>query len=82
MRSPFSRARRQSLQFGGFRDGYFPSEHAAIKEYFERLKQLPVPDLIFTHERVDLHQDHRIAMRARLEHIPQPRDSGIREIVL
>jgi LmbE family N-acetylglucosaminyl deacetylase len=54
-------ARRQRVIFGGFRDGYFPSEHAAIKESFERLKQLPVPDLIFTHERGDLHQDHRIA---------------------
>jgi LmbE family N-acetylglucosaminyl deacetylase len=60
-KSFLARARRQSLQFGGFRDGYFPSEHSAIKEYFERLKQLPVPDLIFTHERNDLHQDHRIA---------------------
>jgi LmbE family N-acetylglucosaminyl deacetylase len=60
-RSFLAGTRRQRLLFGGFRDGYFPSEHAAIKELFERLKQLPVPDLVFTHEPNDLHQDHRIA---------------------
>ncbi|HEY4973634.1 MAG TPA: PIG-L family deacetylase, partial [Steroidobacteraceae bacterium] len=43
-----------------FRDGFFPSQYAAIKEAFEALKQLPDPDLVFTHRRADLHQDHRI----------------------
>jgi len=43
-----------------YRDGFFPGEFAAIKEEFEALKQLPDPDLIFSHHRADRHQDHRI----------------------
>jgi LmbE family N-acetylglucosaminyl deacetylase len=43
-----------------FRGAYFPSEAVAIKEYFEELKTSVVPDVIFTHQRDDLHQDHRI----------------------
>jgi LmbE family N-acetylglucosaminyl deacetylase len=43
-----------------FRDGFFPAQYAAIKEVFESLKQLPEPDLVFSHHRPDLHQDHRI----------------------
>jgi LmbE family N-acetylglucosaminyl deacetylase len=42
-----------------FRDGFFPFIGADIKEYFEELKQTYKPDLIFTHYRGDLHQDHR-----------------------
>lgn len=44
----------------GFRDGFFPADFAAIKGFFETLKQLPAPDVIFTHQREDLHQDHRV----------------------
>ena len=43
----------------GFRDGHFPWSGAAIKEWFEALKDLPRPDLILTHTRDDRHQDHR-----------------------
>ncbi|HEX9626875.1 MAG TPA: PIG-L family deacetylase [Acidiferrobacterales bacterium] len=43
-----------------FRNGYFPYIGAEIKDYFEELKRAPAPDLIFTHYRNDLHQDHRI----------------------
>lgn len=43
-----------------FRDGFFPGQFTAIKDSFEGLKRLPRPDLIFTHERDDVHQDHRI----------------------
>ena len=43
-----------------FRDGYFPYIGAEIKEYFEQLKRELSPDLIFTHYRDDLHQDHRL----------------------
>ncbi|HZE11905.1 MAG TPA: PIG-L deacetylase family protein [Burkholderiales bacterium] len=42
-----------------FRGSYFPHDGAAIKDYFEGLKQL-APDLVLTHCRHDLHQDHRI----------------------
>lgn len=43
-----------------FRDGHFPYIGAAIKESFEKLKATVNPDLIFTHYRHDLHQDHRV----------------------
>lgn len=44
----------------GHRDGHFPGEFSAIKDEFEALKGLPRPDLVFTHHRADLHQDHRL----------------------
>jgi LmbE family N-acetylglucosaminyl deacetylase len=43
----------------GFRDGHFPFQGSAIKEYLEGLKKTE-PDVIFTHCREDLHQDHRL----------------------
>jgi len=43
-----------------FRDGFFPAHFAAIKEQFEALKRLPDPDLVFSHQRGDQHQDHRV----------------------
>jgi LmbE family N-acetylglucosaminyl deacetylase len=43
-----------------YRDGFFPYEGGAVKELFERLKGEVSPDLILTHRRGDLHQDHRI----------------------
>lgn len=44
-----------------FRDGFFPADFTAIKSFYETLKRLPPPDAIFTHQREDLHQDHRVA---------------------
>lgn len=43
-----------------FRDGFFPYIGAEIKDYFEKIKKEISPDLIFTHYRHDLHQDHRL----------------------
>ncbi len=43
-----------------FRDGFFPDQWAAIKEGLIILKETFEPDLIFTHTREDLHQDHRV----------------------
>jgi LmbE family N-acetylglucosaminyl deacetylase len=43
-----------------FRDGFFPYVGLEIKEFFEQLKQQFSPDLVFTHYRNDLHQDHRL----------------------
>jgi LmbE family N-acetylglucosaminyl deacetylase len=43
-----------------FRDGFFPYVGAEIKEYFEELKAVISPDVVFTHYRGDRHQDHRV----------------------
>jgi LmbE family N-acetylglucosaminyl deacetylase len=43
-----------------FRERYFPYVGAEIKERFDRLAREVAPDVVFTHVRDDLHQDHRI----------------------
>lgn len=43
-----------------FRGSYFPYQGQTIKESFEKLKRQCTPDVIFTHYRHDLHQDHRV----------------------
>lgn len=43
-----------------FRDGFFPYIGGEIKDFFEELKGEISPDLILTHYRHDLHQDHRL----------------------
>src|SRR5689334_15573112 len=53
-------ARRKEIVVKDFRDGYFPYVGAEIKDFFEKLKRQFVPDLILTHYRKDLHQDHRL----------------------
>jgi LmbE family N-acetylglucosaminyl deacetylase len=52
--------RRHKIVVKGFRDSYFPYQGSRIKKFFEVLKQEPLPDIIFTHFRNDLHQDHRL----------------------
>jgi LmbE family N-acetylglucosaminyl deacetylase len=42
-----------------YADGYFPYDGREIKEFFEELKRDFTPDVVFTHQRHDLHQDHR-----------------------
>jgi LmbE family N-acetylglucosaminyl deacetylase len=44
-----------------FRDGFLPYTGEAVKSFFEDLKSEIAPDVIFTHQRTDLHQDHRLA---------------------
>jgi LmbE family N-acetylglucosaminyl deacetylase len=53
-------AKSRTVEVHQFRDGFFPSEQARIKTYFEELKAKLDPDLVFTHYRDDLHQDHRV----------------------
>lgn len=43
-----------------FRESFFPYNGSEIKDYFETLKKQVSPDVIFTHYRHDLHQDHRL----------------------
>jgi len=52
-------ARRKKIDVNKFRNGYFPYIGAEIKDYFEDIKESISPDMIFTHYRDDLHQDHR-----------------------
>jgi LmbE family N-acetylglucosaminyl deacetylase len=52
--------RRKHVEILQFRNSYFPYHGAEIKEYFEKLKHEISPDMIFTHYRNDLHQDHRV----------------------
>lgn len=51
---------RQRVVVRDFRDGFLPYAGAAVKEAFEELKLQVEPDLILTHHRQDLHQDHRL----------------------
>ena len=44
-----------------FLDGFFPYEGQQIKDFFEELKAEFSPDVVFTHQRADLHQDHRVS---------------------
>lgn len=55
-----NQARVKRIEIKDFRDGYFPYVGGGIKDTFEQLKKEISPDLIFTHHRQDLHQDHRL----------------------
>ena len=53
-------AMRTHLITHEFRDSYFPAQYAAIKDTLAALKRRSDPDLIFTHQCEDRHQDHRL----------------------
>jgi LmbE family N-acetylglucosaminyl deacetylase len=55
-----SKIPKRMIAIEAFRDGFLPYQGAAVKEYFEALKVDVAPDLVFTHYRHDLHQDHRL----------------------
>jgi LmbE family N-acetylglucosaminyl deacetylase len=50
---------RRSVRLFDFQDAHLPTQTAAVKREFESFKSLQ-PDLILTHFRQDLHQDHRV----------------------
>ncbi|HWQ52576.1 MAG TPA: PIG-L deacetylase family protein [Bryobacteraceae bacterium] len=52
------RAGESHVEVLAFRDAFLPYTGVEVKERFESLKQA-APDVIFTHCREDLHQDHR-----------------------
>jgi LmbE family N-acetylglucosaminyl deacetylase len=54
-----SGAARTDVRVAEFRDAFFPHD-AGVKEYFESLKRDLEPDVVLTHTRHDLHQDHRV----------------------
>ena len=53
-------ARNLHIEILEYRDGYLPYEGDAIKLSMEAVKKAVDPDLVFTHYRHDLHQDHRL----------------------
>jgi len=53
-------AQERKIVVKQFRDGFFPFQGAEIKDLFESIKREYDPDIIFTHYRDDLHQDHRV----------------------
>ena len=55
-----SEASSLNLKLGDFRDSYLPYEGGDVKEFIHGIVGEVSPDLIFTHRREDLHQDHRI----------------------
>jgi len=50
----------RKIVIGALRDGFFPYVGVELKERFEQLKAEFSPNLILTHYRQDLHQDHRL----------------------
>jgi LmbE family N-acetylglucosaminyl deacetylase len=53
-------AKQRLVVIRDFRDGFFPYIGADLKIFFEELKSTYSPDLVLTHCRSDLHQDHRL----------------------
>ncbi|PYN38765.1 MAG: PIG-L domain-containing protein [Candidatus Rokuibacteriota bacterium] len=53
-------ARKKEILVEHFKNSFFPYLGAEIKEFFEKLKMKIAPDIVFTHYRHDLHQDHRL----------------------
>jgi len=53
-------AARADIRVLGLRESFLPYQGGEVKEAFEELKSVE-PDVIFTHTRHDLHQDHRLA---------------------
>jgi LmbE family N-acetylglucosaminyl deacetylase len=53
-------AGRSNVVVHEFRDGFFPYVGGEVKGVLEELKASVEPDIIFTHTRHDLHQDHRL----------------------
>ena len=53
-------AKKTKVAIHKYRDRFFPSSQALIKAEFDRLKEDFAPDIVMTHYRHDLHQDHRV----------------------
>jgi LmbE family N-acetylglucosaminyl deacetylase len=53
-----SEAKLKTIDIQNFRESYFPFIGGEIKDYFEKLKNIYDPDIIFTHYGNDSHQDH------------------------
>jgi LmbE family N-acetylglucosaminyl deacetylase len=48
------------IVLGGFRDSYFPYLGGEVKAFIEEVRDGFTPDVVLTHQRSDMHQDHRL----------------------
>ena len=55
-----AKAKKKEIIIQHFKNSFFPYRGEEIKDFFEKLKEKTSPDIIFTHYRHDLHQDHRV----------------------
>jgi LmbE family N-acetylglucosaminyl deacetylase len=53
-------AKKTDIVIKNFQASFFPYVGDEIKKFFEELKDRVSPDVVFTHYRNDLHQDHRL----------------------
>lgn len=60
MRRLVKPANRGNLLFGGFPDARLPARYGELKDWFDGARRRVRPDIVFTHERIDAHQDHRV----------------------
>jgi len=60
------KVRHKEVVIKDFRNSFFPFVGAEIKEFFEQVKRQVEPDLVLTHARTDLHQDHRLTSELTL----------------
>ncbi|ELR71638.1 hypothetical protein C900_02446 [Fulvivirga imtechensis AK7] len=51
---------RKEIIIKKFKDTVLPQQALKVKDYFEQVRKTYQPDIIFTHYRNDLHQDHRL----------------------
>ncbi|HSS95394.1 MAG TPA: PIG-L deacetylase family protein [Terriglobales bacterium] len=54
------KAAKKDLIVKNFRDSFFPFEGEVIKSVFEKELKHKAPDVVFTQNRKDAHQDHRL----------------------
>jgi len=54
------RAKQKSIVIQHFEDSFFPYKGGEIKKFMQTVSRGFSPDIVFTHYRNDLHQDHRL----------------------
>lgn len=53
-------AKKNKIIIKNYKESFFPYVGGEIKTFLEKLKKKVSPDIIFSHYRHDLHQDHRV----------------------
>lgn len=62
-------AARSTVDVQSFQDASFPyADPMGLKDYFRQLSTSCSPDLIFTHRREDMHQDHKFVAELTWQH--------------